>query len=216
MNSEMVKDEILATSQFPDSRIHVIRNGIENRKWKSGRRIQTREKWGAKEKDFVLLFAGSGWERKGLKYVLNAVEHLNGDFKLVVAGKGSPPFTCPGNVTFLGPLTDMEDVYAAADLLVFTPIYEPSANVVFEALAAGLPVVTTRQNGASEIIERGLNGSVLQDPTDRSALIGAIYDWGGRKSGYRVRTRYDLSIERNLAETIEVLELACSEKKLDC
>jgi len=212
VNSEMVKREILENSRFPEPRIHVVRNGVEKEKWKAGKRDQTREKWGFSDNHYVLLFAGSGWERKGLKYVLDAIKLLGKNYKLVVAGKGKRPVLCPPNATFLGPVADLENAYAAADLLVFPPIYEPSANVVYEALSAGLPVVTTRQNGAAEIIDHGENGTILNEPTDKKELVKAICEWRDRPAGYRVSTRFDLSIERNFSETMEVLELACKEK----
>ena len=214
VNSEMVKREILENSRFPEPRIHVVRNGVDKENCKAGKRTQTREKWGFSDNDYVLLFAGSGWERKGLKYVLDAIRLLGKDCKLVVAGKGKRPVLFPQNVNFLGSVADIENAYAAADLLVFPPIYDPSANVVYEALSAGLPVVTTRQNGASEIIEPGENGTILNEPTDKMELVKAIYEWRDRQAGYRVSTRFDLSIERNFSETMEVLELACAEKSL--
>ena len=64
----------------------------------------------------------------------------------------------------------LEDAYAAADLLVVLPIYEPCSNVVAEALAADLPVITTRCNGACELIREGKTGSIigrLGDPVAR-------------------------------------------------
>src|SRR5205823_12547550 len=86
--------------------------------------------------------------------------------KLLVVGKGKTPINRPANVIFAGPMADLENAYAAADLFLFLPIYEPSANVVFEALAAGLPVITSAHNGAAELIEEGVNGSVVDDPSD--------------------------------------------------
>jgi len=95
---------------------------------------------------------------------------------------------------------------------VFPPIYEPSANVVFEALAAGLPVVTSSCNGASEVIEEGINGTVVADPSDIGALAAAIEFWRARLNVRPVPVKANLSLERNVRETLAVLELAAAER----
>ena len=109
-------------------------------------------------------------------------------------------------------MADLENAYAAADLFVFPPIYEPSANVVFEALAAGLPVVTSGCNGAAEVIEEGINGTVLEDPSDIGAILDAIRFWRARPNARPVPVKADLSLERNVRETLAVLELAAAER----
>ena len=148
INSEMVGRDVRARFGFPGDRMHLVRNGVEMERWQRGDREAQRTKWGLVPDEFLLLFAGSGWERKGLSFVLAALEKMSdASLKLVVAGKGRPPRNAPQGVRFVGPKADLENAYAAADLFVFPPIYEPSANVVFEALAAGLPVVTSGCNG---------------------------------------------------------------------
>jgi UDP-glucose:(heptosyl)LPS alpha-1,3-glucosyltransferase len=212
VNSEMVRREILENFPFPSDRIHLVRNGVDIARFQTGRRVETRQRFGIKDDEFLLLFAGSGRERKGLNFLLRAFGKLpNLNFKLLVAGKDHPPLRRPENVIFAGPIADMENLFAAADLLVFPPIYEPSANVVIEALAAGCPVVTSVQNGASELIQEGCNGSVVKNPADIQALIQAISIWPGRKMAH-LPDAADLSLERNVSETLAVLELAAQEK----
>ena len=213
VNSQMVKREILEHFRFPEDRIHLVRNGVDVSRVQSGKRAETRARFGVRDDEFLLLFAGSGWERKGLAYVLAALRKLADlRVKLLVAGKGKRPCCAPGNVIFAGPMANVEDAYAAADLFVFPPIYEPSANVCFEALAAGLPVVTSACNGAAEIIEPDINGTVVQNPSDIRALIEAIRFWKARPAARPVTVKTDLSIERNVRETLAVLELAAAER----
>jgi len=218
VNSRMVRDEILQNFDFPAERIHWVPNGVDVRRFQSGNRQAARRRWGIGDGDYVLLFAGSGWERKGLRFLLQAVEILNRrtlpmPLKLVVAGKGRPPKGAPANVIFAGAVPDMENACAAADLFVLTPIYEPSANVCIEALAAGLPVITTRQNGASEWIQDGVNGAVLSSPADIASLADAIMAWMA-KGQVRLKEdagRYDL--ERNVERTLAILEQAAGERR---
>ena len=212
VNSDMVKREIIDCFNFPPGRIHLIRNGVDTDRFQRGLRAETRARFGVKEDEFLLLFVGSGWERKGLGYLIEALRTQRGQkVRLLVVGKGRKPRGVPRDVIFSGPMTDTENAYAAADLFVFLPVYEPSANVCFEALSAGLPVVTTAQNGAAEVIQEGVNGSVIARPDDIAAVANAIRFW--RKQSRPVKTAFDLSLERNVSETLAVLELAAREQR---
>ena len=261
VNSEMVKREIMRHFPFPAERIHLVRNGVEVGRFQRADRAAARARFGIEDDEYLLLFIGSGWERKGLRYVLKAArafqggrlsgELLNGvvegvrqfreaaretgwEFakglwpevkpagpqsspplpkaRLLVVGKGNEPANAPSNTIFAGPMANVEQAFAAADLFVFLPIYEPSANVVFEALAAGLPVVTSIHNGASEMIEDRVNGTVVDDPSNTEAVVQAIAYWWSRRFGAPPVRTADLSLERNVSETLAVLELAAREK----
>jgi UDP-glucose:(heptosyl)LPS alpha-1,3-glucosyltransferase len=266
-NSEMVKREIIEHFQFPASRIHLVRNGVDVARFQRGKRRETRALLGVGDRDFLLLFVGSGGERKGLTFLLSAQRRLEktrapgwshgagrhgriaqqaagrsgkgsdsepamcgacaighsaagqvldafgANVKLLVVGKVRKPWRCPRSVIFTGPMAEVEDAYAAADLFVSLPIYEPSANVVFEALAAGLPVVTSALNGASELIEDGVNGTVIDNPADTRRVIEAIVCWWRRWPRTVSVPAVQLSLERNLLETLAVLEAARSEAR---
>ena len=140
---------------------------------------------------------------------------IDKNLRLVVAGKGSPPQKIRPEVHFVGTMEAMENAYAAADLFIFPPIYEPSANVCFEALAAGLPVVTSACNGASEVIEEGVNGTVIANPSDVEALVTAIKFWRERPEEQPVPVKADLSLDRNVRETMDVLMLAARERVME-
>jgi len=220
VNSEMVKREILEHFPFPAERIHLIRNGVDLSRFQNGRRAETRARFGVKDNEFLWLFAGSGWERKGLKFVREAFElcSLHARYrtnvprmKLLVVGKGRKPALVSDSVIFSEPVPDLEHFYAAADLFVFPPIYEPSANVVFEALAAGLPVVTSINNGAAEIIQENVTGSVVKEFWRPEVLMDAVKTWMKRPRRVQVDTAA-FSLERNVSETLAVLELAAREK----
>jgi len=124
---------------------------------------------------FVFLFVGSGFERKGLDRLL---ETLPGKVLLLVVGKDraeshyrakADKLDLGDRVRFLGPQADVVLFYRAADAFVFPAIYEPFGNVVLEALACGLPVITSLQCGFEEFIEPGRNGWLV-DAFDRVAL----------------------------------------------
>jgi len=260
VNSEMVQREILKHFSFPADRIHLVRNGVELARFQGGDRTAARKQFGIRDDEFLLLFVGSGWERKGLKYLLAALgalqrESIKREFiagarlvqeasrrvteqlrstilgstppaespmqetteiavdriKLMIVGKGRKPPHTPTNVMFAGAMSEVEHAYAAADLFVFLPIYEPSANVVFEAMAAGLPVVTSVQNGASELIEEKVNGTIIDDPSDIRGVLDAVAYWWSRRFYAPPVRAADLSLERNVSETLTILEMAAKE-----
>lgn len=212
VNSDMVRREVRARFGFPEERMHLVRNGVEVERFRraEGKGLRARLGWGPDE--YVLLFVGSGWERKGLSFLLRALrDPALASVRLLVVGKGTPPAGTPAKVVFAGPMKEVEAAYAAADLFVFLPIYEPSANVCLEALASGLPVVTTRYDGASEWVREGVNGTVLEDPRDTARVVGAIEEWRGRR-GARVGLDRAWALDRNVEETLAVLERAALER----
>lgn len=213
VNSDMVRQEILVHFAFPAERIHLVRNGVEVARCRGGRRDEFRRQWGLPPEAYVLLFAGSGWERKGLSWVLQAFAQARGPhWRLVVAGKGRIPWSRPPQVIFTGPLAALEHAYAAADVFVLAPLYEPSANVVYEALAAGLPVITSRWNGAAEVLEEDRTGSVLPRSDDVPALAAAMQRWAERRERVQVDAGL-LSLERNVQQTLAILDEAARERR---
>lgn len=214
-NSSMVREEILARFGFPAERLHLVRNGIHADRFRQGNRDAARQALGLRPEDFVLLFVGSGWERKGLGFLLRLMarlEHREPRLRLVVVGKGRL-LRKPSNVILAGSMARVEDAYAAADLFTFLPIYEPGSNVVLEALAAGLPVLTSRCNGAAEWVVEGVNGQVLDEPADTDALEAAVRHWRTRPDARPVSCPFPLELEHNVRETLRVLEQARADKR---
>ncbi len=220
-NSKLIKNEIVAEFGYPEGQISVIYNGIADVhfKKKPGSRWDLRFDAGLSDFDIGILFAGSGWERKGLRFAIEAIRSLKDRrIKLLVAGEGKKPaFTLP-NTRFLGPVEDMHSLYVAADLFVLPTVYDPFSNACLEALSAGLPVITTSSNGFSEIIQSGVHGEVLDRPDDVPALAYAINHWCalGQKDDVRAgcaARAQEYTVARNVTETMKVLEQIHSDKK---
>lgn len=211
-NSQMVKDEIVRLYGFPNEKIDVVYNGVPIEALRRGGegRVKTRETLGLKSDDIAVLFAGSGWERKGLRSAIDALERSGKEMRLLVAGRGDQRKFKSARVQFLGVVEDMPALYGAADIFLLPTIYDPFSNACLEALAAGLPVVTTRANGFCEIMGNGVHGTVLDDPWNTDAICEALLFWSDAarreqaRSGIRdLADRFDIS--GNVSETLAIL-----------
>jgi UDP-glucose:(heptosyl)LPS alpha-1,3-glucosyltransferase len=224
--SQMVKDEIVNIYRYPPESIDLVRNGVPLEKFRfdSELREKSREELKLQPDQTALLFAGSGWARKGLLFAIEAMALCkNSKMRLLVAGRGNARsyrtkrlrFWGEDPVRFLGEVADMLRVYAAADIFILPTIYDPFSNACLEALACGLPVITTRSNGFSEIIENGVHGSIVDHSGDLLALRNAIRHWSdpsrrvaARPTNIQRAAQFDIS--KNIEETLEILTRVAS------
>jgi UDP-glucose:(heptosyl)LPS alpha-1,3-glucosyltransferase len=209
-NSKMVADEIVHWHKFPESKIRIVPNGIGEAIPRISR-AEARRRLQIPDDAFCALFVGTGWERKGLRFAIDAVEMVGGGTLLVVAGRGNTRQFRSARARFLGVVRDLPALYTAADVFTLPTIYDPFSNACLEAIAAGLPVVTTSANGFSEIVTPGVHGHVV-DPGDVSGLAAALEFWRTRDPA---KTAADCmllaksySIDRNVEATIRVLDEA--------
>ncbi|MEO6786719.1 MAG: glycosyltransferase family 4 protein [Chthoniobacteraceae bacterium] len=216
-NSQMVKDEIISHYGTPAEHVTVIHNGVPIHAAEPGMREKIRAELGIAPAEYVALFAGTGWERKGLRYAVAAVNALKIPVTLLVAGRGeSRGLRASNRVRFLGSLPGerLRAMLAAADVFILPTLYDPFSNACIEALADGVPVITTTANGFAEIIERGVEGDAVP-PGDTRALVNALTAWADPARREAVRPRLlekaaHCSVEENLARTLEVITAARS------
>jgi UDP-glucose:(heptosyl)LPS alpha-1,3-glucosyltransferase len=225
--SQMVKDEIVNIYQYSPENIDLVRTGVPLEKFRFDPQLREKSRQDLKLKPdhTAVLFAGSGWERKGLLFAVEAAA-LCGDpkLRLLVAGRGNPgPYKMKSlrfwreePLYFLGEVADMLRVYAAADIFILPTIYDPFSNACLEALACGLPVITSRSNGFSEIIEDGVHGSIVDQANNLLALRDAIRFWSdpsrrvtARSGNIEHASKFDIS--QNIKETLRVLTRVVSE-----
>jgi len=184
--SEMVKQDILRHFPIDPAKLFVIYNGIDTERFHPRLRDQyraaTRRELGIAPDRLALLFVGSGFERKGLAVLLAALAASGSDAELIVVGKDkhaaryqaqAERLGLGARVHFLGAQDDPRPYYAAADAFVFPTLYEPFGNVHLEALAMGLPILTSSGAGAAELVRPGENGYVC-DPLDPAGLAAIL------------------------------------------
>jgi UDP-glucose:(heptosyl)LPS alpha-1,3-glucosyltransferase len=210
-NSTMVKREIQQFYRTPANRLHVVLNGVPQVPPDSELRLLQRKEFGLTQQSYALLFAGSGWERKGLRYAIQAVKRVP-EAKLFIAGNGKRRgLPKCDRVHFLGPQppAEMQALYNMADVFFLPTIYEPFSNACLEAMAAGLPVITTEANGFAELLSV-IDGEIVSNPADIPALVGAIKAWENpaKRAGAWQHLRAKaarFTIEANLAKTLEII-----------
>lgn len=191
-NSQMVADEVARFYGLPPEKLPVIYNGVDTALFHPRLRDQfrapTRARLGIPEAAPLLLFVGSGFERKGVPQLLRAFAALKRDdahlaiigadrkLKAMVALAGR--LGLAGRVHFTGPQKDVKPFYGAADGFVLPTLYDPCPNAALEALACGLPLVTSTTCGAREWVQPGENGWVA-DAIDGPGLAARLEDLCG-------------------------------------
>ena len=226
-NSRQVREEIIRLYGVDPARLRVIYNGLDRQRFHPldpNAAAALRQRLGAPEHGAVVLFVGSGFERKGLPYLFQAFGSLKDKAsQLWVVGKGNVALYrqaakglgVADRVKFWGPVTETAPFYQAATVLALPTLYDPCSNVVLEALGCGLPAVTTAANGAAEFITPGENGAVVPQPDDIAGLTEALTTFLTRGRDPQVRQAAaqavaELSWENTVAQTLEVLAEAGS------
>jgi UDP-glucose:(heptosyl)LPS alpha-1,3-glucosyltransferase len=185
--SQATKKDLMQAYRLPDKQFAVVYNGVNLTRFapssRANWRTQLRATYHLDDQTPVLLFVGT-FARKGLSVLLDALAQLpvTSPVKLWVIGSGPPAIwqqraaacNVADRVIWVGESTAVEKFYAAADIFVLPTLYEPFGLVIAEAMASGLPVITSRQAGAAELITHQSDGWLLDDPQDSKALAQAI------------------------------------------
>jgi UDP-glucose:(heptosyl)LPS alpha-1,3-glucosyltransferase len=189
--SRMVKEDIIRYYGVPEEKITVVFNCVDlDRFHPKNREIfrkVKRTELGIDESTLLLLFAGNNYRLKGLEPLLHALIHLrrwflNQPFHLLIVGRGrigrylrmARRLGVSDFTLFLGPVKEMEQYYAASDIYVHPTFYDSCSLTVLEALASGLPVITSRFNGAADVIVSNKGGKILENPADVEELAESI------------------------------------------
>lgn len=182
-NAAMIKQEIMEDFGLPDEKIHVIYNAIDHQHFlppDETQRVTLRRQWQIPQGATCLIYVGSGFERKGLRAAIEAIAPTSR--YLLVVGKDkeaaryqalAQTLDCSERVRFLGMQPETLPFYQMADGLLLPTLYDPFPNVILEAMACGLPVITSTGCGGAEFIRNGENGYVC-DALDIAALRAAI------------------------------------------
>lgn len=233
--SRMVMEHLQRFQNVPKHRIHVIPNAIDSKRlsveYPGAARCALRNKLGLSPDDLVGLFVGHNFWLKGLAPLLEALGERKRrttemrPMKLIVCGGGAlGPFRrmarrlgLEEDVHLLGFYPDVRPCFWSSDFFVSPTYYDPCSLVVFEALACGLPVITTACNGAGELMTDGKEGYVVTEPAAINELIGALDHMTDAKaraimSEHAASLGREQSLDRHVTRLVKVFEEVAASK----
>ncbi|KAF0154496.1 MAG: glycosyltransferase [Syntrophaceae bacterium] len=223
----MIKKDMESFFHTNPDKIEVIYNGVDTKRHNIslGQQIRgpLRGQWGVDENDVVFLLVAYDLKKKGIEPLVEAATKLKilgkDNFKIIVVG-GSPYRSLMkrikrhdliNHIIFAGRVKSIDDFYANSDVFVLPTYSDACSLVVIEAMASGLPSITTMVNGAAGILTDGTNGYVIPHPPDPSALADKMHllmDHERRRqmSEEAFRTGQKYSAERNHREMMRVFD----------
>ncbi|MBN2406630.1 MAG: glycosyltransferase family 4 protein [Elusimicrobia bacterium] len=160
-------------------KITSIPHGVDMGEFDPDKRPEAKEKvrrrLGVPDESVLAIFSAHEFRRKGLGQIIEAFSILGDkNLYLMAVGKDDPvpygrlirDYGLEGRIIFTGGVSDISDYYAASDIFILPTKYEPFGLVILEAMASGLPVVTSEKAGAAELIEDGKTGLLLKNEQD--------------------------------------------------
>jgi len=172
---------------FQRSDVRLIPNGVDTREFsvsaRNTRRNPSRWRLGFRDTDFVLLLIGNDWRVKGVPAVLEAMAELRDlPLRLLVVGNDAPDpihetarrLGVLDRCTWEAPRPDVIEFYAAADTYVSPSLEDSFGLPVAEAMACGLPAITSARAGVSALIHHSVDGFILREPQDTQTLARMI------------------------------------------
>ncbi len=242
VNSQMVREHFMRYYHIPPGQLHVVRSSIDPQRFPEQDRLkcrlQYREQCGIAPNEVVGLFAAMNFRLKGLEPLLYSTQRLlarpefaanSPPFRLMVVGQPkvrayermARRLGISDHVRFVGYCPEMRNAYFAADFLVHPTFYDPCSLVVLEALACGLPVITTRYNGASELLHTSAphqEGYVLRDPHDHHEMAWCLAQMldPGRRHAFTLaarRTAAQWTFEQHYRQLMAVMLEAAQRKQ---
>jgi len=210
----------------PRDRIRLGYNGVDPERFSPDERAkhrQTVRRWfGVDDNTLLLLIVAHNFALKGVPTLIRAMGRLAARRRpvhlAVVGGKRLRHYErttarlgAASAVTFTGTVRDTVPFYAAADVYVHPTYHDSCSLVVLEALASGLPVITSRLNGAAELLTDGVEGAVMPNPADVDDLLARLepmFDPTVRTRMGRAARRLAMehTLERNVNEVLAVYE----------
>ena len=211
--SNRVADDFRRLHGVRPERIRVIPNGVDTDRFspqhRQHHRRAVRHRLGVDDSTLLLLIVAHSFRLKGVPSLIKSVSRLNASGRsvhlAVVGGKRLRAYRrkaallgIGSRVTFVGAVDSAVPFYAAADVYVQPTFYDPCSLVVLEAMASGLPVITSRQNGVGELIGNNVEGGVIDDPASVHELLD------------RLQPMFEPSVRRRMGQAARRTALQCT------
>jgi UDP-glucose:(heptosyl)LPS alpha-1,3-glucosyltransferase len=205
-NSDMVRREIFDRFRTPPERLVLIRNAVDGAAFHPGLRAESRDavrqQLNLPRDAFIAVHVGSGFERKGVATLIDAVAKTRGRACAIVVGrdKNAARYIARAaragvadRVRFVGAVSDVRPYYAAADAFALASLYDPQPNAALEAMACGLPIVTTPKCGVAELLVEGESGYVRDalDVAGMAEALDTLREGNATRMGERARAEVE-------------------------
>jgi UDP-glucose:(heptosyl)LPS alpha-1,3-glucosyltransferase len=183
--STNIAHELHTRYDLPPEKVVVICNGVDENTYIANPKIPLKEDacqhLAVPCDKKIIGFCSTNFELKGLRYLILTLSKLPDDYHVLVAGKRNSAkyeryaaqLGVHERVHFLGRIDNMPFFYACVDVLAHPSFYDTFGNVVAEALATGIPVITTRWTGAKDLIRESQNGFIV-DPKNTDEFAKAV------------------------------------------
>ncbi len=221
--SKRVKQEVQNYYNVPGNDLDVVYNGIDTKRFtpknKNKFREIIRQTLKIKTNEIVVLFVGSGFLRKGLRYAIESLVFVPKELpiRLLVMGKGNikayqklaAKWRVNDKIIYGGTSSNIEQYYAASDIFLLPTLYEAFGTAYLEAMATGLPALVSQRAGAAEIITNRVDAFMINDPTNASEIaqkLSLLQDETLRtnmgRAAYFTALRYPF--QKNLSRTLQI------------
>lgn len=191
--SRMIASQFVEDFQLPEDRIRVVAYQVDLERFSPDRmsalRTDARAALELPDDRVAVLCVAQNFRRKGVRPLIETSARLQSariptDFVILITGSNereAAPYRrlaaqlgVESRLRFLGQTRKMEEIYAAADAFCLPTFADPCAIATIEAMACGLPVITSRYNGAHELIQTGESGLIIREPEDIRELADAL------------------------------------------
>jgi UDP-glucose:(heptosyl)LPS alpha-1,3-glucosyltransferase len=220
-NSQMVADEVVRCYAYPRERLRVVPNGVDGEKFSIGDNAAARAKAGFAPDELAVLFAGSGFWRKGADTALRILAQWQKisrhNLRAVFVGRAesdafeklAQELGLKSTVLFAGaqPPAAMPDWYRSADVFLFPTRYDPFANACLEAASCGALVATSNRNGFAEHLTPETGLVLLENIEDAARALEAMCDARPAREAVRKSISH-LTLDAHIEKLLAVFEEA--------
>jgi len=181
--SNLVRDDLMREFGLPPGKVITLYNGVDLNRFQPPRdysaRREIRSSLGIADGTPLVAFVGNGFGRKGLRFLIESWPKVGRDAHLMVVGadqnsrgyqREAARLGVGARVHFAGAVPEVTRIFHGVDAMALPSLFEPFGNVVMEAMASGLPVLSSAQSGASELLPESMHRFVVQDPADANEI----------------------------------------------
>jgi UDP-glucose:(heptosyl)LPS alpha-1,3-glucosyltransferase len=190
--SNFVRDDLIREFGLAPEKTVTIYNGVDLDRFRPAAdksdRAAIRQKFVVPESAPMVAFVGNGFARKGLGFLIEAWPLVAGGAFLMVVGadrqttkfaRSANALNIGARIVFTGQQANVDAIFHAADAFAMPSLFEPFGNVVMEAMASGLPAMTSAFSGVAEVIPPSMLGFRVEHPDDVGEIalrLGALFD----------------------------------------